>query len=47
MHAGIKIRKAPEEGEIDHINQPISGRAMKSAGTSAIFGAQYRHEYVA
>jgi len=46
MHAGIKIRRTPEEGEIDHIKRPISGRAMKSAGTSAIFGAQYRHEYV-
>ena len=38
--------ESPEEGEIDHIKQPISGPAMKSAGTSAIFGAQYRHEYV-
>jgi len=46
MHVGIKISKAPEEGEIDHIKRLISGRAMKSAGTSAIFGAQYRHEYV-
>ena len=46
MHAGIKIRKAPEEGEIDHTNQPISRFAIKSAGTLAIFGAQYRHEYV-
>jgi hypothetical protein len=46
MHAGIKIRKAPEEGEIDHIKQRISERAMMWTGTMAIFGAQYRHEYV-
>ena len=41
-----KNMESPEEGEIDHIKQPISGRAIKSAGTSAIFGAQYRHEHV-
>ena len=46
MHAGIKIWRTPGEGEIDHIKRPISGRAMKSAGTSAIFGAQYRYGYV-
>jgi hypothetical protein len=46
MRAGIKIRKAPEEGEIDHMKWPISGFTIKSAGTSAIFGAQYCHEYV-
>jgi hypothetical protein len=46
MHAGIKIRKAPREGEIDHIKQPISGRIIESAGALAIFGAQYRHEYI-
>jgi hypothetical protein len=38
--------ESPEEGEIDHIKQPIYGRVIKSTGTSAIFGAQYRHEYV-
>jgi hypothetical protein len=29
---------APDEGEIDHKSNPT--------GTIAIFGAQYRHEYV-
>ena len=42
-HAGIKIRKAPEEGEIDHIRARISGlgnevdgQAGKVSGTVSL-----------
>jgi hypothetical protein len=32
MHARIKIRKAPEEGEIDHIKLSISGLGKQVDG---------------